>query len=336
MQQFLYRCWFDKHPLRWLFLPLSALFFCLSALRRKLYEIGLLKSYHPAVPVLVVGNLSVGGNGKTPVVLLVVKWLVELGYIPGVLSRGYGGQCEHFPHLVTQSDPAQFVGDEPRLIANRGLCKVVIDPIRSRGADFLASLGCNIIVCDDGLQHYALQRDIEWLVMDDRKLGNGWLLPMGPLRELPSRLKDVDAVIHNGNDPLNDDTFTMSLRFTRFVNVRYPQKTLSINEFLAHYQDKTLHAVAGIGSPQRFFQSLTDLGFVDYKTTALADHHHFTSSDLPDCVTLMTEKDAVKCQSLAHDECWYLQVDAILSEQLKSQLEVTLKALARATIESKQ
>lgn len=330
MQQFLYQCWFNRHPLRWLFLPLSVLFFCLSALRRFCYATRLVSSHHPGVPVLVVGNLSVGGNGKTPVVLCVVKWLSELGYTPGIVSRGYGGSCNQFPHVVDANDTANKVGDEPRLMFNRNLCKVVIDPNRSRGADKLVELGCNVIVCDDGLQHYALKRNIEWVVMDDRKLGNGCVLPMGPLRELPSRLASVQAVIHNGNNPLIQTAFIMSLKQTRFVNVRHPQKIIPVNEFVESYRTESLHALAGIGSPQRFFQSLNDVGFDNFKTSELADHHRFTLSDLPNCVTLMTEKDAVKCQSFAHDECWYLEVDAILDPLLKTQLSNTLKTWSQS------
>ena len=324
MQAFIYQCWFNAHPLRWLLLPLTLLFFIVSSVRKQLFKWHIKSSQHPAVPVLIVGNISVGGNGKTPVVLKCVQWLIEMGYKPGILSRGYGAECKTFPHCVRQKDTAIWVGDEPKLMANRELCPVVIDPIRTRGAKALVELQCNIIVCDDGLQHYALARDIEWVVMDDRKVGNGWLLPMGPLRELPSRLYSVDAVIHNGNSPYSDDAVQMTLKGVRFVNVSNPSKIMCLEKFVSEYADQELNAIAGIGSPQRFFSSLKEIGLNCSQTRGFSDHHSFLKTDIPEGVTLMTEKDAVKCRPLAHSECWYLEVEAQLDETLKQTLQQTL------------
>lgn len=325
MHSFIYQCWFNKHPLRWLLLPLTLLFFLLSSFRKLLFSSGVKKASHPGVPVVVVGNISVGGNGKTPLVLKTIEWLIDLGYKPGILSRGYGGTCEDFPHKVMEQDTASLIGDEPKLMSLRNLCPVIIDPKRARGAKALANVGCNVIVCDDGLQHYGLKRDIEWVVMDNRGVGNGWLLPMGPLRELAGRLKHVDAVIHNGDKPYVENAYSMSLATTRFVNIVDTNITRSIEEFVSGVKQEKLHAMAGIGAPQRFFDTLSSIGLNGIETHEFIDHHVYTKSDIPSGVTVMTEKDAVKCKSFAHSNCWYLEVDAKLPRALKENLAIKLR-----------
>ena len=324
------RIWFEGHPLRWLLLPLSLLFWIVAALRKILFRLGLKPSGHPGVPVIVVGNISVGGNGKTPVVLKTVEWLLELGYKPGILSRGYGGTCASHPHIVKPNDEATVVGDEPKLMALRGLCPVVIDPERLRGAMQLVEQGCNVIVCDDGLQHYALKRDIEWVVMDDRGVGNGFLLPAGPLRERPARLDTVDAVIHNGTAPVFEHAHPMRLTPRQFINVADTSKRVDVEEFVLHHQNQTLNALAGIGSPQRFFNSLEALGLKSLQCHPFVDHHKFSAADIPKGITLMTEKDAVKCKGFAHESCWYLEVDATLPKTLKDGLNVALNKITEA------
>ena len=324
------KIWFQKHPLRWVLLPFSALFYVVVQLRKMLFALGLKSTSHPGVPVLVVGNITVGGNGKTPVVLKTVQWLVELGYTPGILSRGYGGKCESYPHRVNLSDSAEFVGDEPMLMSRRKLCPVVIDPQRPRGAKALVEEGCDVIVCDDGLQHYALGRDIEWVVMDDRAIGNGRYLPAGPLREGRSRLEHVNAIIHNGKIKWANSAFSMTLSPTRFINVSDPTKSQCATEFVKNVAQQPVNAMAGIGAPQRFFDTLESLGFTQLNTKAFIDHHQFSPADIPSGVTLMTEKDAVKCAPFAHEDCWYLEVDATLPIQLKEQLSQQIRSAAQS------
>jgi tetraacyldisaccharide 4'-kinase len=324
------KMWFGRHPLAWLLLPLSIVFWVIVQCRKGLFKLGIKTSRHPNVPVLMVGNITVGGNGKTPVVLKAVEWLIELGYSPGILSRGYGGTCQAFPYQVGDNDTASFVGDEPMLMALRRQCPVIIDPMRTRGADSLVALGCNIIVCDDGLQHYALERDIEWVVMDDRAIGNGWFLPAGPLREAANKLNHVDAVLHNGANKWFANASSMSLMPKRFVNLLEPSKTLSVEGFVEQYKDQKFEALAGIGSPQRFFNTLQTLGLNHFDTKSFVDHHPFSAADIPPGPTVMTEKDAVKCAAFAHQNCWYLEVDATLPNQLKEQLSERLRRLANA------
>lgn len=315
------KIWFHNHPAKWLLAPLSLLFLVLSSLRRVLFRLGVKSQQHPGVPVVVVGNISVGGNGKTPVVIAAVEWLIQAGYKPGVLSRGYGGSCQRFPHIVNAGDAASVVGDEPRLMASRLPCAVVIDPKRTRGAQALVAQGCNVIICDDGLQHYALKRDIEWVVMDDRKVGNGCLLPMGPLRELPSRLNNIDALIHNGSAPYAphaNNARVMTLRPGKVKNVQRPELEISLDELSTRYAND-LTAMAGIGNPQRFFDSLQALNISLSATFSFSDHHQFIADDIPSTPVIMTEKDAVKCAAIAHKDCWYLTVDAKLPDDLRQQ-----------------
>ena len=192
--------WYRRSWVNWLFAPLALLFALLTTARRGLYRAGWIRSYRAPVPVIVVGNITVGGNGKTPVVLWLVELLTKAGYHPGVVSRGYGGKAPHYPYLLHPAATAAEAGDEPVLIYQRCGCPVAVAPKRATAVQLLVEqCGVDVIICDDGLQHYALQRDIELAVMDgERRLGNGWLMPMGPLRETPSRLRQVMAVICNG------------------------------------------------------------------------------------------------------------------------------------------
>lgn len=348
LRVFLYRCWFEQHPARWLLLPFSLLFYLISFIRKALYQIGIKRSHHPSVPVIIVGNISIGGNGKTPVVLKLAKTLAENKCNPGILSRGYGGQCKHFPHRVSVVDSALQVGDEPKLMQLRGYCPVVIDPIRARGAHFLVEQGCDVIICDDGLQHYAMARDIEWVVMDKRNIGNGWLLPMGPLRELPNRLASVDAIIQNGltdfhlAKPHAHLVYELALIPLRWVNVVDHNVTRGLAEFDAAVSVNSvtgeskkniathISALAGIGAPERFFDTLRSLGIAVQNEHAFADHHVFQREDIPQGLVLMTEKDAVKCVDIAHKNCWYLEVDARIPDKLLNKL---LKQLASVNME---
>lgn len=331
-------------------MPLSALFWLLSAVRRSLFKLGILPQYRSRLPVIVVGNIGIGGNGKTPVVLSIVEYLQQNGFTPAVLSRGYGGSQDVFPHLVKPEDAAQLVGDEPRLIASRRECIMVIDPLRTRGVRYLEQhTNADVIVCDDGLQHYALARDVELCVIDKRGLGNGFLLPAGPLREGEWRLRKVSSIVHNlgllAHENMSElaklkanavNAFANSQREQLVHNAMYLQAATWVNvksgessglqEFanIACAHNNSV-ALAGIGEPQRFFDSLQALGVSVSKCVGLGDHHAFAERDIPsDALVLMTEKDAVKCASFAHDDCWYLQIDACIDEALFDLLETTL------------
>ena len=307
--------WYNGHALVWLLAPLALLFFFLSGVRRLLFKSGIKKRFKASVPVIVVGNISVGGNGKTPVVLALAEYYKSRGLKVGILSRGYGAKSPQYPRVVTHNDPANEVGDEPRLLAGRSGCIVVIDPVRSRGAAMLQNeCGCDLIICDDGLQHYALHRDVELVVMDERLVGSGYLLPMGPLREGQWRLAKVDAIVHNARtlpsfDQSVSPQFLMSLEPSDFVNVADSDKTATTYEI----STQTCKAMAGIGDPQRFFNQLKAMGITLNEERALADHFAFSSSDIPSGRVLMTEKDAVKARAFAHEDCWYLPVTARLS-----------------------
>ncbi|MEG9490368.1 tetraacyldisaccharide 4'-kinase [Mannheimia indoligenes] len=309
------KIWQTKSLITWLLSPLSLLFWLISYVRKRLYSLNILQSYHSLVPVLVVGNISVGGNGKTPVVVWLVEQLQQRGVKVGVVSRGYGGKNKVFPQLVTQQSSAEMVGDEPVLIVQRTNVPLAVSPNRQQSIELLLSqFELDLIITDDGLQHYALQRDLEWVVVDGkRRFGNGFVLPAGGLRELPSRLNSVDAIICNGGIAKSNEHL-MSLEPSSAVN-------LLTNEYrpLSEFSQPCV-AIAGIGHPPRFFTMLEKLGIPLAKTQGFADHQDFDANQLKalaDSQTplLMTEKDAVKCKSFAEENWWYVPVSAKFSEK---------------------
>ncbi|MFM2396932.1 MAG: hypothetical protein RLZZ144_182 [Pseudomonadota bacterium] len=310
--------WYRISPLHLLLLPLSFIFGALAIIRRWLYRSGVLASIKIPVPVVIIGNISVGGTGKTPLTLWLAQQLINEGWHPGIISRGYlkTGQQTVSPREVFNTDLADDVGDEPLLMAQRKLCPVWIS--RDRPAAALALLvahpECDILLSDDGLQHYRLQRDAEIVVIDGaRRFGNQFLLPAGPLRESLSRLKSVDAVVINGGET-SDNQFAMQLIGQQFYNLLNPERVVSATEF----QGLTLHAIAGIGHPKRFFSYLNQLG-LSFSQQAFPDHHPYSAADLdlPHAeAILMTEKDAVKCASFATEKCWVLRVDAQIDTAL--------------------
>lgn len=289
--------------------PLSWLFMLLSALRRLAYKIGLFKSAKLSVPVVVVGNISVGGTGKTPLVIWLAERLQQQGYTPAVISRGYGGNALSVTPVFKDSDPA-FAGDEPVLIAQRGSWPVWVGRNRVAVAQAVlqAHPECNVIISDDGLQHYALWRDIELAVVDvKRGFGNGLRLPAGPLREGKGRLKTVDAVVSHGGNML-PGSYSMHLVGKSFRNVANPERAATADDFA----ERRVDAVAGIGHPSRFFAKLQDMG-LQFREVAFPDHYAFRLEDLQSLgadVILMTEKDAVKCAAFAESNWWYLPVAA--------------------------
>ncbi|MEO1767111.1 tetraacyldisaccharide 4'-kinase [Thiobacter aerophilum] len=317
-------CWLQSQWARFttwhaLLLPLAALFGLAAALRRSLYRLGWLTVTRLSVPVLVVGNIAVGGTGKTPLVIALARRLREAGYHPGIVSRGYGGVVG-LPRAVSpQSDPLQ-VGDEPVLLARASGCPVWVGRARVQTAQALLAQHpeVDLIISDDGLQHYALARDVEIVVVDaQRWFGNGQLLPAGPLREPTWRLQTVDAVVINGwlpGAPLKRHEFTMRLMGEVLYNLRNPALKARPEVFAG----QTLVAMAGIGHPERFFEHLRNLGLA-ILPRPLPDHHRFTPADLEEAAgrpIVMTEKDAVKCAGFAGDEVWVLPVCAELDPRL--------------------
>ncbi len=302
------RLWYGKHFLSVMLAPLSWLFCVVAVVRRWAYRRCLLRSEALPVPVIVVGNITVGGTGKTPLVCWLAGFLRRQGFTPGILTRGYGGAGTDWPIFVTpSSDPVQ-VGDEPVLLARRGECPVAVGPDRlAAGRLLLDRHCCDILITDDGLQHYRLRRDLEIAVVDgERGLGNGRCLPAGPLREPARRLASVGLVVYNGRGP--EGAAVMQLRPGRLVNLLDPSR----RETLAAFRGRRVTAVAGIGNPDRFFTLLRGEG-LDVDPRAYGDHHAFSAADAAEWgagPVLMTEKDAVKCASFAGLGFWFLPVDA--------------------------
>ena len=307
--------WYRISPLHVILLPASFIFRLLAATRRAFYRSGMLSSKKLPVPVIIIGNITVGGSGKTPLTLWLAQQLIESGWHPGIVSRGYGGTARVPQAVDIASDPA-VVGDEAVLMAQRKLCPVWIGQDRPAAARALLQTHpeCDVLLSDDGLQHYRLRRDVEIAVVDGaRRFGNGFLLPAGPLREPRSRLGQVDAVVVNGGVAAAGQ-YSMQLYGDRFYNLLNPETTASAADF----QNQNVHAIAGIGHPQRFFAHLKQLGLKAH-VHPFPDHHRYTPGDLAydgaDAI-LMTEKDAVKCTPFATEKCWVLRVDVQMAPAL--------------------
>ena len=307
VQSWLNRVWYERGaPPGWL-VPLSLSYGIVTGLRRLMYAKRLCRSSRIACPVIVIGNLSVGGTGKTPLVCWLVAHLAELGYRPGVVTRGYGGSAGTVRRISAADDPS-LVGDESVLLARRTGAPVAIGRDRPAAAQLLVSGGCDVIVSDDGLQHYALARDCEVVVIDgDRRFGNGWLLPAGPLREAPTRLQRADAIVVNGGRALLKSAFSMQLKAKNAVAL-----CGGAVQPLAALAGRSVHAVAGIGNPERFFNMLRARG-IEVSGRPLDDHAPLTLADIEfgdERPVLMTEKDAVKCGAFAGGKHWYVPVSA--------------------------
>lgn len=300
----------------WLLLPFSLIFALITFIRRTLYALRILPTFSSPVPVIVVGNLSVGGNGKTPVTIWLCDRISRLGLKVGIISRGYGSNSSFYPRLVNCNDSANEVGDEPLLLRQRTGVPVCIGDDRQQAIELLLQQHpVDVIISDDGLQHYALQRAVEIVVMDgERKFGNGWLMPAGPLREPISRLKSVDFVIVNGK---NSDPAYSQLNLTAkyAINLASGEKSP-----LEQWQNISVQALAGIGNPARFFNMLQKLNFNLIQTKSFADHHQLKPTDLKhfnhDIPLFMTEKDAVKCRAFAQSNWWYIPVESEISGDL--------------------
>ena len=308
------RLWYQSTPWLLPLWPLEKLFNHLALKRRQKYQQQAANVSLPA-PVIIVGNISVGGVGKTPLVVWLVETLKQQGYKPGVVSRGYGAKAPQYPMSVDENSDPRHCGDEPLMIISRCQCPLVVDPDRLRAAQHLCQqFDVDVIISDDGLQHYRLPRDIEIAVIDgQRGVGNGHCLPVGPLRESPNRLQEVDFCIVNGEGWSSTGAVPMTLQSQGFCQLDGSAVELAPQQ---------INAVAGIGNPPRFFTSLRDLGF-QLIEHPFPDHHQFRASDLAfdnSYATVMTEKDAVKCRALAADNRYYLSVSAELPESFKQQL----------------
>jgi tetraacyldisaccharide 4'-kinase len=310
------RSWYGGRAQSWL-APLAMLFAAASSLRRFAYRRGLFASVHPGVPVIVVGNLTVGGTGKTPLVIWLAQHLQQRGLRVGVALRGYGGRATA-PQLVTAASDPAAVGDEAVLIAGRADCLVAVGRRRAAVAAMLVSRGCQVVLSDDGLQHLALQRDLEIVVIDGmRGLGNRQLLPQGPLRESPGRLRSVAAVVINGSDATGlaagiAAPYSMAMA-AEGLHLLASDTPVALDAL----RGAVVHAVAATGNPERFFALLRTLGCRPVEH-AFADHHAFRAADLAfadELPIVMTEKDAVKCRAFGTDRMQYLKVSAWLPDE---------------------
>ncbi|MEP4148114.1 MAG: tetraacyldisaccharide 4'-kinase [Halioglobus sp.] len=315
--------WYRGDRWLWLLRPLECLFRLLAAARRRLYQLNVLSSYRAPLPVVVVGNITVGGTGKTPVVIALVEAMQVNGLRPGVVSRGYGATSTQYPHSLSEASDAEQSGDEPLLIHRRTKVPCVVDPDRARAVQtLLEQAEVDLVICDDGLQHYGLARDFEIAVVDaTRGLGNGFCLPAGPLREPASRLQTVDRVVYRGSDDTENGV--------RYVAQAWVNLETGEQRSLIPFSDAgTIWGVAGIGQPQQFFSTLQALG-LDVQPRIFPDHHRYTAQDfslMSEDLILMTEKDAVKCGSLAGPNAWYLRIDA----QLPASLVTAVAQLVRS------
>lgn len=301
------KLWYEKSLLCWFFLPFSFCYTLVSRIRR--WYLLTFHQRHFPVPLIVVGNITVGGTGKTPLVIAIAKFLCAKGCFVGIVSRGYKATVSRFPYEVSLSDEATKVGDEPLLIAKKTGCPVVIAPRRVEAVNYLLKkYSCHIIISDDGMQHYAMGRAIEIAVIDGiRKMGNGFCLPAGPLRESIKRLDQVDFIIANGG------------QWPKAYSMHYlPGKLthlLTGTQLMPEIFNSEVIAIAGIGYPESFFTSLQNLG-ISFKKYPFPDHHDFRQEELPftDKIVVMTEKDAVKCHAFAADTWYFLPIEAQLDD----------------------
>ena len=328
--RYLEQSWYRKAGWLVFLWPISLLFRLLASMRRR-YHTSVAKTNVPPLPVVVVGNISVGGTGKTPLIIGLGRALQKVGLKPGIVSRGYLGKAPHYPFKVESDSQVEEVGDEALLIAQVLDCPMVVDPDRVQALEKLCEdYQCDVILSDDGLQHYALPRDLEIVVVDGERLfGNGWCLPAGPLREPISRLGSIPYIVINGereggeSSAELDRAFAMSLKPTYLVNLlsgeKKPFRGAPFNI------GTTVHAVTGIGNPNRFFSVLSSLPY-EVMRHDFPDHHPFSKADFEALNVdgrqpiVMTEKDAVKCRQFAASNFWYLAVEVELSDELLQKL----------------
>ncbi len=316
-QTYLEQSWVDPNWLTALLTPFSWLYGAIIYSRKYAYQLGVFKTYRAPVPVVVVGNISVGGTGKTPLVIHLVEHLAARGFRPGVISRGYGGQAEEYPLFVDASTPVTACGDEPALIARKTSVPVMVGADRAQSVELLCKqYGVDLIVADDGLQHLALERDIEICVVDGKRAANNHrLLPAGPNREPQSKQQQVDFLVVNGSSVTDSGEQAIAMQ----LEAGLPRSVRS-EENLGFDHSDGVHAVAAIGNPQRFFDTCAGLGW-QVIPHAFPDHHRYAQRDIDfddGLPIVMTEKDAVKCEAFADDRHWVLPVSVKLGRDIVS------------------
>ena len=313
------KVWYSKNIYSLLLSPLSFIYISIIYLRYTLYQLGLISITKINVPTIVIGNIVAGGTGKTPLVIWLAKYFKDKGFLPGIVSRGYGGKYLSNTELVKPTSNPLLVGDEPVIIARNTNCPVVVAKKRVKGAKKLVEkYNCNIILCDDGMQHYSLARDIEIAVIDgQRRFGNNYCFPAGPLREPKSRIFKADLIVSKYNARTCEHK--MDYTYNQLVSLNELSKTIPISDL----HDMTVHAVAGINNPDHFFSYLRShkLELIIHK---FPDHYSYTEDDVKfndNFPVVMTEKDAVKCLNYSSDKHWYIPISAELSKSFVCDLD---------------
>ena len=319
--------WYGRSSATLALLPLAWIYRLFTSARRQAYDSGLFSTYRPPAPVIVVGNINVGGTGKTPLVAWLCHYLQQQGWRPGIVSRGYGGRAGHWPQQVRPDSDPVVVGDEAVLLARRCRVPIAVGPDRGAAAAALIEHhACTIIVSDDGLQHYALERDLEIVVIDGiRRFGNNMLLPAGPLREPVTRLEQADLLVTYGLAARGE--FPMNYGGSELCAVMNRSRRVKVKDF----ESREVHAVTGIGDPERFFASLRSRNF-QLRRHAYPDHHRFTAKEIEfdDALpVIMTEKDAIKCERFAGARHWYLPIQAQLPDVFEKRLQILLSRMQR-------
>lgn len=329
-----FHIWF-RSSLYYLFLlPFSWLYSFIITFNRISYQYGWRKVYRFSVPIIIIGNLTIGGNGKTPMVLWLIDQLRNRGWKVGVISRGYKGKSDKYPIIINNNSHSHECGDEPMLIWKRTGVLIAVSPNRVDAVTALLKTqkSLDIIISDDGLQHYALFRDIEWVIVNSvLRFGNGYCLPAGPMRERLNRLNTVQAIISNGSKNIQSGEIAMQIYPKMVINI-LTGECKSLNSF------KNVVAIAGIGYPEQFFITLKKYGITLIKTVSFSDHQLYSENMLNSLtrhneVLLMTEKDAIKCLDFAHKNWWYVYIDVKINssdtEILLSEIEYTIQKYKR-------
>ena len=316
--------WYNKSLWLYLLTPFSLIYSFVASRRRRKFLSGKRNSWKPDTPIIIVGNITIGGTGKTPLVKYIANELRDLGYKPGIVSRGYGGNYSG-THEVNSTSTYKETGDEAQILSKLNL-PFYLDRNRPRAVKSLVENNdCDVVIADDGLQHYQLGRDIEIVVIDGaRRLGNASCFPAGPLRESSARLKSVDFIVNNGG-PTSEGENLMTISPANFVHLN-SNKSYSVNSWPMHNQ---VHAVAGLGNPGRFFDTLTRLGF-EVIRHSFPDHHKFNQKDLyflDNLPIIMTEKDASKCKHFGNTKIWYLTIEAELPNEFIAEIDKKLKSI---------
>jgi len=323
LEQKINRAWYQNKSWINILYPLTLLYCSINWFRKSFYKWGFFKSYQPQIPVIIIGNIMVGGTGKTPTVLALFQFLKQSGFNPGIITRGYGGTSRDYPIVVNDRHLAVEVGDEALMLFRNTNAAVVVSPSRIQSSKKLESLGCDIIISDDGLQHIALKRDIEIVIFDgQRKLGNQKLLPTGPLRENIKRLDQVDFILINGEEKISVlqqwkfKSFRVKIKIDKLIDIASGNSS-DLNK----YAHKKVHALVAIGNPLRFIKTLKSAN-LEVIPHVFPDHHFYVQDDIPNdkLPIIVTEKDAVKLEKMGLEDIEYLKIHANFSESFKFQL----------------